>query len=81
MNKPFNIFPGFGGSKAPAPLPPPPKIDDPAVTEAKEKLRLSEKKRRGRRASILTGDQEDGIIKRSSALGVIGSGRSTASGL
>ena len=68
------IFPGFSrGPSAPAALPPPPTTDDPSVTAAREKLRLSEKKRRGRRASVLTssrGVQEStGVIKRSAALG------------
>ena len=41
----------------PPPPPPPPTPDDPAVVESKKKLRESELRRRGRRASILTGGQ------------------------
>lgn len=50
-------LPGFGGggSSSPAPLQPLPTREDPSIAEAKEKLRLSEKRRKGRRASILTG--------------------------
>lgn len=47
---------GFGGSAPslpPAP-PPPPKRDDPDVTAAREKARLAELRRKGRRASVLT---------------------------
>lgn len=55
------LFPGFGGGpKMPEAPPPPPKADDPAVGEAKEKLRLSEKRRKGRSATLLT-DQSDNL--------------------
>jgi type IV secretory pathway VirB10-like protein len=50
------FLPGMGGG-APSPPPPPPPLptrDDPAVAEAKEKQRMSELRRKGRRASILT---------------------------
>lgn len=75
------IFPGGGlfSSKpdAPTPLPPPPKLDDPAVDTAREKLRLSEKRRRGRRASILTSQsgttEATAGIKRPEVLGQTGS--------
>jgi hypothetical protein len=66
-------MPGFSSSApvAPAPLPPLPEREDPAVLEAREKLRLSEKRRKGRRASILTSgsglDDELGIVQRPSA--------------
>lgn len=52
-------FPGLGNSApaAPAPLPPPPAIEDPAVSSAKNKLRMSELQRRGRAASINTSGQ------------------------
>ena len=67
------LFPGFSsGPKAPAPLPPPPERDDPSVDAARERLRLSEKRRKGRRAAILTsgrGAEDTGVIKRSAALG------------
>ena len=47
--------------------------DDPSITAAKEKLRLSERKRKGRRAAILTPPSgvngENTIIKRTAALG------------
>jgi hypothetical protein len=38
----------------PAPPPPPPTPEDPAILEAKRKLRQSELRRRGRAATILT---------------------------
>lgn len=41
----------------PEPLPPPPKEDDPAIEENKKKVRQSELRRRGRKASILTSGQ------------------------
>jgi len=68
------VFPGFSPKQsAPEALPPPPKLDDPAVDAARERLRLSLKKRRGRIASILTSnrgvDNNAPVIKRSSALG------------
>lgn len=78
----FLRLPGFGSSApaAPAPLPPLPDREDPAVLEAREKLRLSEKRRRGRRASILTGgsglDDELGFVYRPSASGISASGPS-----
>ena len=75
----FLRLPGFSSSApaAPAPLPPLPEREDPAVIEARESLRLSEKRRRGRRASILTSgaglDDELGFIRRPTANSV-GSG-------
>lgn len=66
----FFRLPGFssGAPSAPAPLPPLPEREDPAVIESREKLRLSEKRRKGRAASILTGGQgvEDdlGVVTR-----------------
>ena len=39
---------------APAPLPPPPTRDDPAVEAQRKAVALAEKRRAGRRASILT---------------------------
>lgn len=66
-------LPGFSSSApaAPAPLPPLPEREDPTVLEAREKLRLSEKRRKGRRASILTSgsglEDELGIVHRPSA--------------
>jgi hypothetical protein len=53
-------LPGFGGgASTPPPPSPPPERDDPRIAEAKNKLRQSELKRRGRRASILTKPEED----------------------
>lgn len=49
----MRMLPGFGSPKMPDPAPPPPKADDPAVTAAKEKLRLAEKQRKGRAATML----------------------------
>jgi hypothetical protein len=67
------LFPGFTKSpSAQAPAPAPIEKDDPAAEAAKEKLRLSEKRRKGRLASILTGSsgaEKEGVIKTSSALG------------
>ena len=52
------LFPGFGGGpSAPPPLPPLPTREDPAIAAAKEKLRLAERRRSGRRAANLTGTQ------------------------
>jgi hypothetical protein len=68
------LFPGFV-SKPSAPAPaagPPVEKSDPAADAAKEKLRLSEKRRKGRLASILTGSsgsEKEGVIKTTSALG------------
>ena len=48
-------LPGFGGAPSmPPPPPPPPTREDPAIADAKKKLRMSERQRQGRRASILT---------------------------
>ena len=64
-------FPGFGGPPPmPAAPPPPPTRDDPAVADAKEKLRLSEAQRRGRRASVLTPPEDQ--------LGAVNTDRPTA---
>lgn len=51
------IVPGFSssGPSLPARLPPPTTRDDPAIADAKKKLRASELRRKGRRASIITG--------------------------
>jgi hypothetical protein len=51
---------GGGAPKAPAPPPPPPKIDDQAVQDAAAKARQLAGRRRGRRASILTGTGDAG---------------------
>lgn len=49
----------FAPSPPPAPPPPPPlpEVSDPAVTEAQRRERLAAARRRGRRATILTGGQ------------------------
>ena len=51
--------PGFSRSTPalpPAP-PPPPKRDDPAIAEARKKLRASELRRKGRRSMVVTGGE------------------------
>lgn len=54
------IIPCFGdGADVPPPPPPPPKDTDPAIKESQDKLRLSEKRRKGRSAAILTGADGD----------------------
>jgi len=51
----MTLLPGFsGGPSAPPPAPPPPTREDPAIAEAKDKLRRSELTRKGRRAAVLT---------------------------
>ena len=50
----------FGAPKAPAlppPPPPPPKLDDPAIAVARKKQRASDLRRKGRRATIITGGE------------------------
>lgn len=47
-----NIF--GGGPKKPEPLPPLPERDDPAIQEARDKERISRKRRKGRASTILT---------------------------
>jgi len=52
------IFPGFSsGPSVPPPPPPPPTREDPAIAEAKEAQRQAELKRKGRKASVITGGQ------------------------
>jgi hypothetical protein len=52
------LLPGFGSAPAaPAAPPPPPTTADPAIKDAQDKLRMSEKRRKGRSATILTDDQ------------------------
>jgi hypothetical protein len=56
----MSIIPGFGGGGfTPAPLPPPPppppERTDPAVIQAKQDLKQSVARRRGRAGTILTG--------------------------
>ena len=53
------MLPGFSPSRPrlPPPPPPPPQRDDPAIAEARKKLRASELRRKGRRATILTGGE------------------------
>jgi hypothetical protein len=57
----MSIIPGFGGGGfTPAPLPPPPppppERTDPEVVQAKEDLKQSVARRRGRAKAILTGN-------------------------
>ena len=58
----MQILPGFGGDAppAPTPLPPVPTRADPEIAASKERLRQSELRRKGRRASILTSPKEEG---------------------
>ena len=51
----FKFLVGGGGPSLPPPPPPPPTRDDPAIAEARKKLRASELRRKGRRATIITG--------------------------
>lgn len=57
----------FGGAKAPPPPPPPaapeplPQRTDPEVDRARREQERAELQRRGRRASILAGDNPDGL--------------------
>lgn len=53
----LSIFTGGPKIPAPQPLPPPVTIADPAIADAKERLRKSELARKGRAASILTSGQ------------------------
>lgn len=49
-------LPGFSSAPSPPPPPPPPPTaEDPAIQQAKDKLRLSELNRRGRSASMMNG--------------------------
>lgn len=52
----MQLLPGFNPS-IPEPIAPrpPPKRDDPAIVAARERLKLSERKRKGRSATILAG--------------------------
>ena len=61
----MSIIPGFGGGGfTPAPLPPapppPPERTDPAVVQAKEDLKQSVARRRGRSGTRLTGTTPGG---------------------
>ena len=72
MSKLAKLF-GFSKPKAPAPLPPFPTREDPAIAEARRRQISLEKRRKGRRASILTsgsGLDEDklGVISRPEAV-------------
>jgi hypothetical protein len=65
----MQLLPGksiFSPPKPKAVTPPPAaqpvERDDPAVTDAREKLRQSELKRRGRAATILTGQLDDELL-------------------
>ena len=52
-------LPGFApkGPSLPPPPPAPPARDDPAIVEAKKKLRLAELQRKGRAATILAPEE------------------------
>jgi len=51
-------FPGLSSSpELPPPPPPPPTREDPEVVASKERQRLSELRRKGRRSTVLTGGQ------------------------
>jgi hypothetical protein len=52
-------LPGFGGVPSMPPPPPPPTRDDPAIADAKKKLRMAERQRQGRRASILAPPEDE----------------------
>lgn len=57
---------------SPQPAPPVPGLDDPDVQQRKRRLRLAALRRRGRRASILTGAQGalgDAPVQRKTLLG------------
>ncbi len=58
MSKIAKLF-GFSGPKAPPPLPPIPKREDPSIASARKKQRSAELMRKGRRATILTRGIED----------------------
>lgn len=53
----MQLLPGFSSPSPQAAPPPPPTAEDPAIKAAQEKLRLAEKNRRGRAASILTPEE------------------------
>jgi hypothetical protein len=71
----MSIIPGFGGSMpSPPPLPPPPppapERTDPEVLKAKQDLKASVARRRGRTSSILTqNSQGGGSVLNASATG------------
>ena len=51
-------LPGFGGAPSPPPPPPPPPTrEDPVIAESKRKLRIAERLRRGRAASVKVGNE------------------------
>lgn len=71
------ILPGFGNPKVSVPeaSPPPPERTDPAVVEAKNRLRQSELRRRGRAATMLTTRDEQlspAPVKRPQASATLG---------
>ena len=51
----MQILPGLGSPRTPDPVPVaiPPTREDPAIVEAKKKLRMSEQNRRGRASTII----------------------------
>lgn len=62
----MQLLPGksiFSPAKPKMPPPPPAPVqrDDPSVTDARERLRQSELQRRGRAATILTGQLDDEV--------------------
>ena len=48
---------GGGGPSAPPPLPPLPTRADPAIAARRQAVKAAEAKRKGRRATLLTGGQ------------------------
>lgn len=49
---------GGGGLPPPPPLPPPPQARDPAIQAEAAKAKMAARKRRGRAATILRGEEE-----------------------
>ena len=79
MSKLTRLFGGGASSSSPGlplppppPPPPPPTRDDPAIAEARTRLRSSELRRKGRSALMLTGGrgvEDEALIERPAARG------------
>ena len=52
-------LPGFGKPPSVPAVTPAPTRDDPSIEDAKKKLRMSERQRSGRMASVLTPSEDD----------------------